>query len=77
MTRRKVSCLLDTHVLLRATFSESCSGRQAAKAINLASREDRIAISAITPREIALPAARRQPLKTKTAPGKPDAVSFN
>lgn len=52
--------LLDAHVVLWATFSESRLGRQAAKAINLASREDRMAISAITPWEIALLASKKR-----------------
>ncbi|MGA7522505.1 MAG: type II toxin-antitoxin system VapC family toxin [Acidobacteriaceae bacterium] len=46
--------LLDTHVLLWATLNEPRLGRQAAKSINLASRQDRLSVSAITPWEIAL-----------------------
>lgn len=50
--------LLDTHAVLWATFNESRLGRRAAKAINLASRENRLAISAITPWEIGLLASK-------------------
>ncbi len=46
--------LLDTHVLLWATLNEPRLGRQAAKTINLASRQNRLAVSAITPWEIGL-----------------------
>jgi PIN domain nuclease of toxin-antitoxin system len=46
--------LLDTHVLIWAMLNEPHLGRQAAKNINLASRQDRLAISAITPWEIGL-----------------------
>ena len=52
--------LLDTHVLLWATFSETRLGRLAANSINLASREDRLAISAITPWEIGLLASKKR-----------------
>jgi PIN domain nuclease of toxin-antitoxin system len=52
--------LLDTHVVLWATFNETRLGRQAAKSINLASREDRLAISAITPWEIGLLASKKR-----------------
>lgn len=50
--------LLDTHVVLWATFNEARLGRHATKAINLASRENRLAISAITPWEIGLLASK-------------------
>lgn len=46
--------LLDTHVLLWAVLNEPRLGPHAAKAINAASRENRLAISAITPWEIAM-----------------------
>lgn len=52
--------LLDTHVLLWAAFNEARLGRHAAKAINLASRENRLAISAITPWEIGLLASKKR-----------------
>lgn len=46
--------LLDTHVLIWAVLNERHLGPRAAKSINLASRQDRLAVSAITPWEIAL-----------------------
>ena len=46
--------LLDTHVLLWSTSGAPRLGRQAAKAIDVASREGRLAVSSITPWEIAL-----------------------
>jgi PIN domain nuclease of toxin-antitoxin system len=46
--------LLDTHVVLWAALNETRLGRRAAKTIDLASREDRLAIAAITPWEIGL-----------------------
>ncbi len=52
--------LLDTHVVLWATFNEGRLGRRAAKAINLASRENRLAVSAITPWEIGLLASKKR-----------------
>jgi PIN domain nuclease of toxin-antitoxin system len=52
--------LLDTHIVLWATFNEARLGRHAAKAINLASREDRLAVSAITPWEIGLLASKKR-----------------
>lgn len=52
--------LLDTHVMLWATFNEDRLGRDAAKAINLASRENRLAVSAITPWEIGLLASKKR-----------------
>ena len=52
--------LVDTHVLLWATWNEPRLGRQAAKAINLASHQDRLAVSAITPWEIALLESRKR-----------------
>ena len=52
--------LLDTHVVLWATFSDARLGRQAAKAINLASREGRLTISAITPWEIGLLVSKKR-----------------
>lgn len=50
--------LLDTHVVLWATFDEVRLGGEAKRAINLASREDRLLISAITPWEIGLLASK-------------------
>jgi PIN domain nuclease of toxin-antitoxin system len=52
--------LLDTHVVLWATFDESRLSKEGAKAINAASREDRLLISAITPWEIGLLASKRR-----------------
>jgi PIN domain nuclease of toxin-antitoxin system len=52
--------LLDTHVLLWATLNEPRLGPQAAKNINLASRQDRLAVSAITPWEIAVLESRKR-----------------
>ena len=52
--------LLDTHVVLWATFNDDRLGRHAAKAINLASRENRLAVSAITPWEIGLLASKKR-----------------
>jgi PIN domain nuclease of toxin-antitoxin system len=46
--------LLDTHVLIWAMLDERRLGRRAAKAINAASRQDALAVSAITPWEIGL-----------------------
>jgi PIN domain nuclease of toxin-antitoxin system len=46
--------LLDTHVLFWAAWNQPRLGRQTAKAIDLASRQDRLAVSAITPWEIGL-----------------------
>jgi PIN domain nuclease of toxin-antitoxin system len=46
--------LLDTHVLVWAMLQDHRLGRQAAKAINAASRAERLAVSAITPWEIGL-----------------------
>jgi PIN domain nuclease of toxin-antitoxin system len=52
--------LLDTHVVLWATPNHARLGELAATAINLASSEDRIAISAITPWEIGLLASKKR-----------------
>ena len=52
--------LLDTHVVLWAAFNEERLGRRAAKAINLASRENRLAVSAITPWEIGMLASKKR-----------------
>jgi PIN domain nuclease of toxin-antitoxin system len=46
--------LLDTHVLIWAMLNEPRLGRRAAKTINRAARQDRLAVSAITPWEIGL-----------------------
>lgn len=46
--------LLDTHVLIWAMLNEPRLGRQTAKTINVASRQGRLAVSAITPWEIGL-----------------------
>src|ERR1700691_541677 len=52
--------LLDTHVVLWATFNDTRLGRHAAKTINLGSREDGLAVSAITPWEIGLVASKKR-----------------
>src|ERR1700739_1669724 len=52
--------LLDTHVVLWATSNQPRLGRQAAKAIDRASRRDRLAVSAITPWEIGLRESRKR-----------------
>ena len=52
--------LLDTHVLLWAVLNEPRLGRRAAKTINVASRQDRLAVSAITPWEIGLLESRKR-----------------
>jgi PIN domain nuclease of toxin-antitoxin system len=52
--------LLDTHVVLWATLHDARLGKQAKKAINLAAREDRMLISAITPWEIGLLASKKR-----------------
>ena len=52
--------LLDTHVLIWAVLNEPHLGPQAAKAINAASRQNRLAVSAITPWEIALLESKRR-----------------
>ena len=46
--------LLDTHALLWVVSNQPRLGRQTAKAIDLASRQNRLAVSAITPWEIGL-----------------------
>lgn len=52
--------LLDTHVLLWSGFKDRHLGRKAAAAINVASRDGRIRISAITPWEIGLLASKKR-----------------
>jgi PIN domain nuclease of toxin-antitoxin system len=52
--------LLDTHVVLWSTLDVGCLGDEAKRAINLASREDRLLISAITPWEIGLLASKKR-----------------
>jgi PIN domain nuclease of toxin-antitoxin system len=52
--------LLDTHVVLWASPNHERLGDLAAEAINLASGEDRIAISAITPWEIGLLVSKKR-----------------
>jgi PIN domain nuclease of toxin-antitoxin system len=52
--------LLDTHVLLWSGFKDPRLGRKAAAGINLASREGRIRISAVTPWEIGLLASKKR-----------------
>jgi len=52
--------LLDTHVVLWSTLDEARLGRQATKAINLASRDGRLAISASTAWEIGLLASKKR-----------------
>lgn len=46
--------LLDTHVLIWAVLNENRLGRQVSKTINRASHQNLLAVSAITPWEIAL-----------------------
>jgi PIN domain nuclease of toxin-antitoxin system len=52
--------LLDTHVVLWAALNEGRLGRHATKAIGLASRENRLAVSAITPWEIGQLAGKKR-----------------
>ena len=52
--------LLDTHVLLWSASNGPRLGRHAGKAIEHASREGRLAVSAITPWEIALLESKRR-----------------
>ena len=52
--------LLDTHVLIWAVLNEPHLGPRAAKWINLASHEDRLAVSAITPWEIAMLVSKKR-----------------
>ncbi len=52
--------LLDTHVLLWSGFKDRRLGRKATAAINVASRESRIRISAVTPWEIGLLASKKR-----------------
>jgi PIN domain nuclease of toxin-antitoxin system len=52
--------LLDTHVVLWSTLDVGRLGSEAVRAINLASREDRLLISAITPWEIGLLASKKR-----------------
>lgn len=52
--------LLDTHVLIWAVLNEPHLGPQAAKAINAASRQNRLAVSAITPWEIGMLASKKR-----------------
>ena len=52
--------LLDTHVLVWAVLNEPALGPNAAKSINAASREDRLAVSAITPWEIAMLVSKKR-----------------
>jgi len=54
----RISLLLDTHVVLWSTLEVGRLGSEAAKTINLAAREDRLLISAITPWEIGLLASK-------------------
>ena len=46
--------LLDTHVLIWSSSNQPRLGQQTAKIINLASRQNRLAVSAMTPWEIGL-----------------------
>jgi PIN domain nuclease of toxin-antitoxin system len=52
--------LLDTHTLLWMVDSHPRLGTEAAKLLNRAAREDRIAVSAITPWEIALLVSKKR-----------------
>lgn len=52
--------LLDTHVLLWSVFKDPRLGSRAAVAINLGAREDRLAVSAITPWEIGLLSSKKR-----------------
>lgn len=52
--------LLDTHVLLWLMFGEGKLGKKATKAINLSARGNRLVVSAITPWEIGVLAAKRR-----------------
>jgi len=56
----RTSLLLDTHVVLWATLDTGRLGKETETALNLASREDRLLISAITLWEIGLLASKRR-----------------
>jgi len=57
---RSASLLLDTHTLLWMVEYHPRLGPETAKALNRAAREDRIAVSAITPWEIALLVSKKR-----------------
>jgi PIN domain nuclease of toxin-antitoxin system len=57
---RSAWLLLDTHTLLWMVESHPRLGPEAAKLLNRAAREDRIAVSAITPWEIALLVSKKR-----------------
>jgi PIN domain nuclease of toxin-antitoxin system len=59
-TDRSAWLLLDTHTLLWMVESHPRLGLEAAKLLNRAGREDRIAVSAITPWEIALLVSKKR-----------------
>lgn len=52
--------LLDTHALLWMVADHPCLGAETAKNLNRAAREDRIAVSAITPWEIGVLVAKKR-----------------
>jgi PIN domain nuclease of toxin-antitoxin system len=52
--------LLDTHTLLWMVEAHPRLGAKAAKALNRAAREDRIAVSAITPWEVAMLVSKKR-----------------
>jgi PIN domain nuclease of toxin-antitoxin system len=57
---RSAWLLLDTHTLLWMVENHPRLGAETAKALNRAAREDRIAVSAITPWEIALLVSKKR-----------------
>ncbi|MGH9343886.1 MAG: type II toxin-antitoxin system VapC family toxin [Terriglobia bacterium] len=57
---RSVKLLLDTHTFLWMVEDHPRLSAAAGKALNLAAREDRLAVSAITPWEIALLVSKRR-----------------
>ena len=57
---RRAWLLLDTHTLLWMVESHPRLGAETAKLLNRAAREDRIAVSAITPWEIALLVSKKR-----------------
>ena len=52
--------LLDTHTLIWLTFSDPRLGKRAHSSIQIASQENRLAISAITPWEVALLVSKKK-----------------
>jgi PIN domain nuclease of toxin-antitoxin system len=57
---RRTQLLLDTHTLLWMVENHPHLGAETAKTLNRAAREDRIAVSAITPWEIALLVSKKR-----------------